>query len=39
MRIYLKRTQFIQDAEEYLRNDNSDYETGIDDSKNSLHYT
>ena len=32
MRIYFKRTQFIQDAEEYLRNDNLDYEiVGIDD--------
>ena len=32
MRIYFKRTQFIQDAEEYLRNDNPDYEiVGIDD--------
>ena len=31
-RIYFKRTQFIQDAEEYLRNDNPDYEiVGIDD--------
>jgi hypothetical protein len=32
MRIYFKRTQFIQDAEEYLQNDNPDYEiVGIDD--------
>ena len=32
MRIYFKRTQFIQDAEEYLRNDNPDYEiVGIND--------
>ena len=32
MRIYFKRTQFLEDAEEYLQNDNSDYEiVGIDD--------
>ncbi len=31
MRIYFKRTQFLEDAEEYLQNDNSDYEiVGID---------
>ena len=31
MRIYFKRTQFLADAEEYLRNDNPDYEiVGID---------
>ncbi len=30
-RIYFKRTQFLEDAEEYLRNDNPDYEiVGID---------
>lgn len=32
MKIYFKRTEFLQDAEEYLKDDNSDYEiVGIDD--------